>query len=109
MRSPIEDRDEASIAAASTWAETKFVRFFCMSSDTDVLTATAGNVLLGLQDLKRRRTVFLWHDADASSALGRPYPHLGCRPRGRVGGPGGYLNPEIDGDETSVLPGWCGR
>lgn len=100
----IEDRDEASIVAASTWAETKFVRFFCMSSDTDVLTATAGNVLLGLQDLVRRRTVFLWHDADAASDLGPAVIRTAAAGPWDVSAVlGGYLNPEIDGTETSVL------
>lgn len=100
----IEDRDEASIVAASTWAETKFVRFFCQSSDTDVLTATAGNVLLGLQDLACRRTVFLWHDADAASDLGPAVIRTAAAGPWDVSGVlGGYLNPEIDGTETSAL------
>ena len=100
----IEDRDATSIAAAATWAETKFVRFFCQNATASVLTATAGNPLLALQDLARRRTVYLYHDPSVASDLGPAVI------RTSAAGPwdvsevlGGYLNPEIDGDETSVL------
>ena len=99
----IEDRDETSIVAVSTWAETKFVRFFCQNSDTDVLTATAGNVLLGLQDLARRRTCYVWHDADVASDLGPAVIRTAAAGPWDVSAVlAGYLNPEIDGVETGV-------
>jgi hypothetical protein len=100
----IEDRDDTSVAAASAWAETRFVRYFAQNETAAVLAATAGNVLQDLQDLEVRRTVYLYHDPSTASALAPAVI------RTSTAGPwdvsdvlGGYLNPEIDGTETSVL------
>lgn len=100
----IEDRDDASVAAASAWAEGKFVRYFAQNESADVLASSPGNLLRALQDLKRRRTVYLWHDASAASGLGP------AKIRTSAAGPwdvssvlGGYLNPEVDGTETPIL------
>jgi len=100
----IEDRDDASILAASAWAETRFVRLFVQNATAAVLTASPNNVLQQLQDLERRRTVYLWHDPEVASKLG-PAVIRTAKP-----GPwdvstvlAGYLNPEVDGDETTIL------
>lgn len=99
----IEDRDDASILAASEWAEARFVRLFVQNASAAVLTASPGNVLRQLQDLKRRRTVYLWHDPAAASMLGPAVIRTAKPGPWDVSGVlGGYLNPEVGGTETPI-------
>ncbi len=99
----ITSRLAADILGASEWAEGRFVRLFVMNADAAVLTASPGNVLRQLQDLKRRRTVYLWHDPAAASGLGPAVIRTSkAGPWDVSASLGGYLNPEINGTETPI-------
>lgn len=99
----VDARDDVSVAAISAWAEQRFVRYFAQSETAAVLAASPGNVLRALQDLKRRRTVYLWHDPSAASALGPAKIRTSAAGPWDVSGVlGGFLNPEVDGTETPI-------
>lgn len=65
----IEDRDEASIDSAAAWTEQQFALFVCVNDDTDVPTASPGNMLAELRAIGYKRTIYLWHDPEVASGL----------------------------------------
>lgn len=99
----VATRLAADILAIAEWAESRFVRYFAQNEDADVLTATPGNVLRTLKDLKRRRTVYLWHAPATASNLGPAVIRTAAKGPWDVSTVlGGFLNPEIGGTETGI-------
>lgn len=60
----IDSRVKADIWYAATFAEANEKMFFCQTSDADVKTAAADNVLDYLRDQALQRTACAWHHGD---------------------------------------------